>query len=362
MTRTPLEGARRNVGALCCITVVACSEMATLPTPRDARADANGNADGDAGALVDSAIATDTGVPTPDVPSVVDAGCVPMTLPAAMGITVAEPFSALYRAYDIGRVPGLPATRYGGCLIDRDDPNLMYIGVDSETPMGSIYAIRVVRDCGRHIIGYSGTARLVASAPYVDANLFYDRDGNILYSMWPVNQIAILRPGSMMPSQVINLMPFGVEQQASPGGLAFVPTGFVGAGELRAVGWPNFGWFRIPYGYRDRTYTLMNAERRAMFTNGTGGFAYVPAGSPMIDRPALIMAEWATSVSLFDVDMRGDVQLATRRPFLTGLTNAWGAYFEPVTGDFMFPSWGNDRVIVVRGFATPQPPPIPPPG
>lgn len=360
MSRDRSITVRRTSVALFSVASMACSEGPTL-APNDARSSADTRED--ASAPPDVASITDTGVDVVrDAPSTPDASCTPRVLPPAPGVTVEAPFAANYRAYDLGRVPGLPATRYGGCLIDRDDPDLMYIGVDSETPMGTIYSIRVVRDCDRHIIGYSGTARMVASAPYVDANLFYDRDGNILFSMWPVDQIAVLRPGATMPSQVISLMSFGIEQQASPGGLAFVPTGFTGAGELRAVGWPNFGWFRIPYTYRDRTYTLATAERRAMFTNGTGGFAYVPPGSPMIDRPSLIMAEWATTVSLFDVDPRGDVVPSTRRPFLTGLTNAWGAYFEPVTGDFMFPSWGNDRVIVVRGFATPQPPPIPPPG
>jgi hypothetical protein len=80
----------------------------------------------------------------------------------------------------------------------------------------------------------------------------------------------------------------------------------------------------------------------------------------LITRPSIVMAEWSTSVCFFEVDPQGDPLVATRRPFLTGLTNAWGAYFEPVTGDFMFPSWGNDRVVIVQGFQAPPMPPAPP--
>lgn len=349
---------------LCPVFTQGCESPDLQPTDasRDG-ASRDGQGGGDSGVVGFDAPAVD--VPNrvvPDVPTVVDAGCDAGVLTvAAMGVTVSPPFDMVYKAYDLGAVPGLPATRYGGCLIDRDDPNLMYIGVDSETPMGSIYAVNVVRGCGQHIIGYSGMARRVASAPYVDANLFYDRDGNILYSMWPNNQIAVLPRGAMAPSQTIDLDPLGIPHNASPGGLAFVPMGFTGAGELRAAGWSDYGWFRVPYTYSGGRYTLQAAERRAMFTVGTGGIAYVPMGSPMIERASLVMAEWSTTVSFFELNANGDVRPETRRPFLQGLTNAWGAYFEPVTGDFMFPSWGNDRVVIVQGFVAPPPPP-PPPG
>jgi hypothetical protein len=38
----------------------------------------------------------------------------------------------------------------------------------------------------------------------------------------------------------------------------------------------------------------------------------------------------------------------------------WGAYFEPVTGDYLFLTWGagNDRIYLVEGFAAPPPPPM----
>lgn len=358
------RGARWRFAALA-VAVAGCAptEVVTPPDEDDAAVEDVSVRDAAFDATLDlSRDAADWRDVTPREVTSPDRACAaPGTPPTiAVGVQVAAPFDAVYRAYDLGAVPGVPRTRYGGCLIDRADPNLLYIGVDSETPAGSIWAVRVVRGCAGHIIGYEGTARRVAGAPYVDANLFYDRDGNLLYSMWPQSSIGIMRPGAAAPSQVIDLVAFGVPRGASPGGLAFVPTGFASAGELRAVGWSDYGWFRLPYGYAGGVYALRPAERRAMFTQGTGGIAYVPSGSPLITRPSIVMAEWSTSVSFFDVDPQGDPLVATRRPFLTGLTNAWGAYFEPVTGDFMFPSWGNDRVVIVQGFQAPPMPPAPP--
>ena len=44
--------------------------------------------------------------------------------------------------------------------------------------------------------------------------------------------------------------------------------------------------------------------------------------------------------------------VATRRDFVTGLDGAEGAFVDPVTGDFLFSTYGGgNRVIVVRGFA-----------
>jgi hypothetical protein len=307
---------------------------------RDATSDSTFDAaDDGTGAPVDSGLADACVLGLPPVP--------------ATGVTIAAPFREVYRAYQIGPVPGLRGTRYSGCLIDRHDRNLLYIGADSESPSGALYAIRVVRACDGHIVGFDGTARRIASTPYIDANLFFDRDGNILYSMWPTNQLAVLPPGADMPSQVLDFASVGVPASASPGGVAFVPMGFTGAGELRIVGWPTYTWHRVTFTYAAGRYTLRSADARATLTQGSGGIAYVPPGSPLIDRPTIVMAEWSSSVSFFDADANGDIVPSSRRPFLTGLTNAWGAYFEPVTGDFMFPSWGGDQLILVRGFAQP---------
>ena len=49
----------------------------------------------------------------------------------------------------------------------------------------------------------------------------------------------------------------------------------------------------------------------------------------------------------------------TRKDFFTAFPRPWGAYFEPLTGDYLFLTWGDamDRVFIIQGFM--PPPPIP---
>jgi hypothetical protein len=80
--------------------------------------------------------------------------------------------------------------------------------------------------------------------------------------------------------------------------------------------------------------------------NNPGGFAYVPAGSPGFAAQSIIVAEWRQSgqaddrVAVYEADAQGDPIIATRREFMSAFPRPWGAYFEPVTGDYLFLSWG----------------------
>jgi hypothetical protein len=54
---------------------------------------------------------------------------------------------------------------------------------------------------------------------------------------------------------------------------------------------------------------------------------------------------------------------ATPSIFISGLTGAEGAVIDPLTGDFLFSTFGAaNHVIVVRGFAPPPTPTPTPPG
>lgn len=325
--------------------------------------------DGGASALSDAGVRTDAAyaaidawtVPAPDVDAAI---ANPPEVPSmlAAGIHIEAPFDQSYTAYDLGPVPGTPAgTRYGGCVISPTDPNLLLIGVDSEAPSGSIYRIRVRRGEDGHILAFDGVATPWIDVPYVDANLFYDQYGNLLVTAWNANNLHIVASGADAITQTINLAALGVD--TSPGGGAFVPAGFEGQGELRVIGWPSHRWHELTFEVAadQRTYQFAtSAVPRSALPVGSGGFAYVPPGSPQVERNSVVVAEWASSVSFFEVDVRGNPDPSTRRPFLTGLTAAWGAYFEPVTGDFIFPSWGNEQMIIIQGFRPPPPPPPPP--
>jgi hypothetical protein len=74
----------------------------------------------------------------------------------------------------------------------------------------------------------------------------------------------------------------------------------------------------------------------------------------------MLVSEYgAGQVAAYEVDANGDPIISTRRTFISNLSGADGAFIDPVTGDFLFSTFGSgDRVVVVSGFAKPLPPPV----
>ncbi len=297
---------------------------------------------------------TTTGGTTGDPPCV----DVPPT-PAGPEVEFAPEFVDLYKAYDLGPVPGIPpAARLGGTTVTIDDPDALLIAGYSEDPGGKIYKIGVERGACQHIVAFKGQATVVANTPYVDANLVYVKSGLLFYTEWPVNRISQLLPGMMAPSRTTDLGPLGIV--SSPGGLGFVPPDLGDPGGMRALSWPGGEWYHITRTPDGDLYTLSSPVKTTALPNGPGGFAYVPPGSPGFDDPNVIVAEWSVDkVGVYVVNNQGDPQVATRKDFFQKFPKPWGAYFEPVTGDYLFLTWGigTDRVYIVQGFE--KPPPIP---
>ena len=89
-------------------------------------------------------------------------------------------------------------------------------------------------------------------------------------------------------------------------------------------------------------------------SGGVEGIVYVPPGSPdFVDHDAVLLSEYqAGKVSTYELDAAGNPEPLTRREFLTELTGAEGATIDPVSGDFLFSTFGGaNKVIAVRGFA-----------
>ncbi len=283
--------------------------------------------------------------------------CEPPPNPAGPDVVLAPPFAGLYQAYDLGPVPGAPAgTLLGGCVIKHDDTNTLLIAVESERPSGAIYAIGVQRDACGHIVGFDGIGTPFAATPYVDANLVYGPNHVLFYTEWPQNKLDQLLPGASSPALTTDLAALGVGG-GGPGGLGFVPPGLPAAGGLRIITWSAGYWYHLDYVADGSTFAISNPVQTATLPNGPGGFAYVPAGSPGFAAQSIIVAEWSQdSVAVYDSDPQGDPVETTRRPFFSTFPRPWGAYFEPVTGDFLFLTWGSgtaDRVYVVQGFSKP---------
>jgi hypothetical protein len=84
----------------------------------------------------------------------------------------------------------------------------------------------------------------------------------------------------------------------------------------------------------------------------------------IIDMAALGIAESHAALNFVPTGFgaSGDPILSSRRNFPTGLEGAEGAVLDPVTGDFLFSTFGGgDRVVLVSGFTDPPPPAMPEP-
>lgn len=318
-----------------------------------------GGDDGDARAIDARAADAATDARVIDAPE-----CPPPPTPAGPEVQLAAPFDALYTIYDLGPVPGVP-NPLGGTTVKIDETGAMLVAGASERTDGAIYKIRLARDACGHIIGWDGTAALQASTPFVDANLVYWSPQLLLYTEWPRFTLSQLPAGAAAPARSNDLRPLGLPStgDSGPGGIGIVPPGLAGAGELRIVTWPVGTWAHVDVTADGDLLTIGAVTPRVTLPNNPGGFAYVPAGSPGFDHQSLITAEWRQTgaqddrVAVYEVDEQGDPIVATRREFLSKFTRPWGAYYEPVTGDFFFLQWGagEDRVYVVQGFVPPPP-------
>jgi hypothetical protein len=237
------------------------------------------------------------------------------------------------------------------------DPNTLLIGGSANNTTGKLYAIQVMRDAGNHITGFTGTATVFAEAAFNDGGVTYG-PGNVLFlARWPENELGQTKPGSTLTDKIIDLTPFDVA--FSVAGLNFVPAGFPGAGQLKIVSWSGGEWYTVGLAPdATGTFDVTSVTFETQISGGPEGFIYVPPGSPQFsDFNSMLVSEFsAGEVSTYQLDENGDPIPATRKPFITGLSEAEGAVTDPLTGDFLFSTFSEHaRVIVVQGFA---PPPV----
>jgi hypothetical protein len=276
--------------------------------------------------------------------------------PDARAIALGADFSADYSFTDLGSVSGLP-TNYGGLVFKNSDTNTLLIGGAANTASGGLYEVAVTRDGSGHITGL-GTANLVATAPYNDGGFAYGPGGVLFSSRWPVNGLQQYLPGSTTPDKIIDLAPFGVA--SSNAAINFVPTGFGGAGQLKAVSYGGGQFYTLeiaPDG--SGTYDVLSATLEATIGGGPEGFVYIDDVNAGFLADSLLVSEYAAgSVGAYEIDANGNPIVSTRRDFLTELTGAEGAVIDPVTGDFLFSTFGGgNRIVVVQGFVAPPQPP-----
>lgn len=288
-------------------------------------------------------------------------------------ITLGGDFSADYTATSLGSVPGLPPLYGGLTFLDGDT---VIIGGNANTAAGRIYQVDVVRGGSGHVTGFSGAATLYPGAgstmgAFNDGGVVFGPGGVLFLSRWPVNALGQVKPGSLSEDKIIDLAAAGVA--SSHAAINFVPAGFGGAGEVKLVSWSGGQWYSAtltPDG--SGTFDLAGLAQVDLdpalggiqnVPGGPEGFVYIASGNPGFAVDSLLISEFSAGmVGAYDLDADGNPLVATRRTFLSDLSGAEGAAIDPLTGDFLFSTFGGgNQVVVVQGFLAPPPPPPPPP-
>lgn len=299
------------------------------------------------------------------------AGAALLTALPAAAQTLGNDFTDDYSVFNIGSVPGLPSN-YGGLTFI--DNNTLLIGGQANTVAGSLYTIGVLRDDDGRITGFSGTAERFGGptgtvGEYNDGGVVFGPDGVLFTARWPINGLGQTMPGSIDEDKIIELAPLGVANSLAA--LNFVPAGFGGAGQIKMVSWSGGQWYSAglaPDG--NGTFDLVGLTQVDLnlgaggiqnVLGGPEGFVYIAGANTGFGVNSMLISEYSAGlVGAYEVDANGDPLVATRRTFLSGLTGAEGAAIDPVTGDFLFSTFGGgSRVVRVSGFIAP--PPIPEP-
>jgi hypothetical protein len=283
----------------------------------------------------------------------------------AQAQTLGGDFAADYSVHDLGSVAGLPAN-YGGLTFLNSSTIL--IGGAANGSAGSLYTIGVTRDADQHITGFSGSATRYGTAigEYNDGGVVFGPGGVLFTSRWPINELGQTKPGSTDEDKIINLAALGVA--GSHSAINFVPSGFDGAGAVKLVSYSAGQWYSgALQADGNGTYDLVNLAQVDLDLNtggiqnvpgGPEGFVYIGAANAAFGVNSMLISEYAAgTVGAYEVDANGDPLVATRRSFLSGLSGAEGAAIDPLTGDFLFSTFGGgSKVVVVSGFIAPAVP------
>jgi hypothetical protein len=276
--------------------------------------------------------------------------------PVSAQVVIAPPFAGNYSFTDLGAATGV-VTPYGGLTLKAGDPNTLLLGGAANGSTGAIYQIGLTRGAGNHITGFTGAATLYSTAPNIDGGLAYGPGGVLFYTTFSNNLLGQIKPGSSAPDKLIDLTAAGVN--GSTGSVNFVPAGFPGAGGIRILSYSGGGFYSAaltPDG--SGTYDLSAVTLLTNTGSGPEGLIHVPPASPVFVGPSMLIAEYgANRISAYNLDASGVPIPATRQDFMTGLAGAEGAFLDPLSGDFLFSTFGGtNHVLVVQGFASvPEP-------
>ena len=272
--------------------------------------------------------------------------------------TIAPTFSGDYTINTYAGPAGVTPP-YGGLVFNPSDPNSLLLGGRANVTGGLIYQVGVTRDSGGHVNGFAGAPTPLWNAPNIDGGLAYGPNGVLFFTGFPDNTIGQILPSG--PAR-IDSAPGSLN---SLGSLNFVPSGFSNAGALVVASFTNGS-----YGVLAITHDGGGTFDLGALTSGAGnipggpeGFVYITGGNAQFSANSMLISQYgAGTVSAYEVDALGLPILSTGRLFISGLSGAEGAAIDPLTGDFLFSTFGGgNQIAVVQGFDAPVTPGVPEP-
>ncbi|MDF1836940.1 MAG: hypothetical protein P1V35_03645 [Planctomycetota bacterium] len=272
----------------------------------------------------------------------------------ASGQTFGPDFVSDYTFTDLG-TPGSVPGNLGGINFKPGDTETLLIGGNANNGSGMIYEVPITRDASGHISAFGGPGVATYTAPYNDGGLCFSSDGVMFVTTFSNNHLLQFLPGSTTPDSDIDLTPLGIN--SSVGTCQFVPAGFPGAGSFKIGSYSSSEWYDVDLTLNLLgTYDITGVTQTVNTGGGTEGLVYIAGGNPGFTSNAALISEYgANRVSTYDIDANGNPVVATRRAFMNGLSGAEGAVIDPITGDFLFSTFGGgNRVLVVRGFDAPS--------
>ncbi|MEA5557687.1 hypothetical protein [Nodularia spumigena] len=277
------------------------------------------------------------------------AGLVLLTT-SAQAQVIDDYYECAYSFVVLGTPPGVPGP-LGGLVFKAGDPDTLLIGGSANSSFAKTYAVPVLRDGNGRVTGFGAASTFYADTPNIDGALFYGPGDVLFFSRYSMNVAGQIKPGSTSSDRDISLTPLGFT--SSVGAMTLVPAGFPGAGRLKVFPYNSGVWHDAtisPDG--NGTFDISAPTNSIVLGGGPEGIVYVEAAASLFTAPSILVSEFlGGSVASYEVDSNGDPIPATRRVFISGLSGAEGGTRDPVTGDFLFSTFGGgDRVIIVRGF------------
>lgn len=269
-------------------------------------------------------------------------------------LSLTAPYSSDYTSTEYTNIAGVPGN-YGGVTFL--NANTILLGGSANNSAGGIYSVPVIRGADNQIVGF-GAGTLYANAPYIDGGLFFGPGGTLFFTEYPLNNLGeIPEPCSLTctPAAQPNLTGLGIASSVGTAGI--VPAGFQGAGNFLIGSYSGGGWYNVamsPSG--DGTYVPTSANLLEQTGGGPEGIAWVLGGSPDFATNTALVSQYSTgTVVAYQVDSSG-APTGPGQTFITGLSGAEGATVDPVTGDFLFSTYGGGNTIaVISGFVAPTP-------